>query len=161
MTVGWSPEKKLWNELVRIGASLSWKRVDLDSSRSHRIPEKDTGVYLICASAPSEAVKTLNACTVLYAGQVKSSRRGLRTRFLEHIKKPTARLKSFLDCYYPKVHFWFACVREPAEIDELEGLLIGVFNPPCNEIGAPGTSVLTARLGIPKPIGFRTKHHSA
>ena len=157
-SVGWSPEKKLWNELVSVSGDIQWKRVDLNSSRSHRIPKQDTGVYLICAHPPSEAVKGLNAYTVLYGGQVKSPNRGLRARFLEHIRRPSAKLRLYLDCYYPAVHFWFALLREPSEINALESLLIEVFNPPCNSIQAPGSSTLLARLGTPRPIGPGRAH---
>ena len=161
-TVGWSPEKELWKELVRVSGDLAWKRVNLDSSHSHRIPKQDTGVYLICAPPPSEAVKMLNAYTVLYAGQVKSQSRGLQTRFLEHIRTPTAKLRLFMDCYYPRLHFWFALVHDPSQIDSLESLLIETFNPPCNTIGAPGSSLLLARLGTPRLIGTRVSTpHSA
>lgn len=156
-STGWSPEKRLWSELVRVSGDLSWKRVVLDSSRSHRIPKEDTGVYLICSCPPFEALKSLTTYTVLYAGQVKSNKRGLRTRFLEHIRKPNAKLRLFLDCYYPAVHFWFALAYEPSHIDALESLLIATFNPPCNTIEAPGSSTLMARIGAPQSIGISGK----
>ena len=160
-TVGWSPEKELWEELVHVSGDLAWKRVNLDSSHSHRIPKQVTGVYLICAPPPFEAVKMLNAYTMLYAGQVKSQSRGLQTRFLEHIRTPTAKLRLFMDCYYPRLHFWFALVHDPPQIDSLESLLIETFNPPCNTIGAPGSSTLIARLGTPRPLGTGSTAHPA
>ena len=157
-TIGWSPEKNLWNELIRVSKNLSWKKIKLDLSSSHRV-SKQIGVYLICACHPYEAVKGLKAYTVLYTGQVKSEDRGLRTRFLEHIKKPNAKLKLYLNCYYPDVHFWFAHVDKPTQIDELEALLVETFNPPCNSIGAPGSSALVARLGTPRFIGRNNERH--
>ena len=161
LTIGWSPVKKLWHELTHISGEIRWNRVDLDTNRSHQVPHQDIGVYLICAHPPSEAVKDLNAYTVLYAGQVNSRNRGLRTRFLEHIRHPSPKLRMYVDCYYPSLHFWFAVIREPSEIDALESLLIATFNPPCNSIRAPGSPALLARLGTPTLIGAGRKHYSA
>lgn len=150
---GWSSEPPIWQELAGLTQLLSWKRIPFDSSRSHRVPEHDTGVYLICVSPPFGTLKKLNAYTVLYAGQVKSHIRGFRTRFSEHLKRPNATLKMFLDCYYSHVDFWFAHVHDPSQIDSLEGLLIDTFNPPCNSIRAPGSLTLVARLGTARRIG--------
>lgn len=150
--VGWSPEKEFWDALVVASGDIHWRRVDLDLNRSDRVPRQGTGVYLICAHPASKAVESINAYTVLYAGQVKSRLRGLRTRFREHIRSPDAKLKLYLDCFYPSVHFWFALVNEPMEIDLLESLLIEVFNPPCNNIRAPRSSTFLARFGTPRQI---------
>ena len=149
---GWSPERNLWDELERLSRDLSWKKVEFDRNRAHLISMNERGVYLICAAPPVETIKTVNAYTVLYAGQVKSRNRSLRTRFLEHIRTPSPQLKLFLDCYYPAVHFWFAAVRDQSKIDALEALLVETFNPPCNRIRAPGTHVLLARLGAGRTI---------
>ena len=157
-SVGWSSERDLWNELVRVTGDLKWKKVGLDAGSSHRIPKDGTGVYLICASPPLEAVNAIGAYTVLYAGQVNSRNRGLHTRFLEHIRRPSQRLRTYLNCFYPTVDFWFAIVHEPAEINLLETLLIKTFNPPCNPIGAPGSQTLLARFGTPRRIRANRAH---
>ena len=158
-SVGWSPERELWNELVSVTREFRWKKVGLELSSSHRIPKHDTGVYLICARPPSVAVEAINAYTVLYAGQVKSRNRGLHARFLEHIRRPSAKLRQYLHCYYPAVDFWFTIVNEPTEIDLLETLLIETFNPPCNTIGAPGSLTLLARFGTPTHIRANRAHY--
>ena len=88
MTAGWTLDRTLWNELLRVSKELSWRRVELYVQNSYRIPVDNTGVYLIGTRPPFQALKSLEAYTILYAGQVKSSARGLRTRFLEHIRKP-------------------------------------------------------------------------
>ena len=149
---GWSPERALWLELERVSGTYSWRCVNLDSTRAHQIP-KESGVYLICASPPGSLATEISAYTVLYAGQVNSSKRGLRTRFLDHIQRPDPKLRLFLECFFPSVHFWFTLENEPSRINELESILIGTFNPPCNKIGAPGSSILIGRLGIPRRIG--------
>lgn len=152
LTPGWSPERRLWNELENLSGTLFWKKVELDRNRAHLVSESDQGVYLICASPPVQTINAINAYTILYAGQVKSRNRSLRTRFLEHIRNPSPQLKLFLDCYYPSVHFWFTAVRDQSTIDGLEALLVETFNPPCNSIRAPGTQTLLARLGIGRII---------
>ena len=149
---GWSHERKLWDELNTLNRGLVWRKVEFDQNRSHLVSDNDRGVYLICASPPAETINVINAYTILYAGQVKSRNRSLRTRFLEHIRNPSLHLKLFLDCYYPAVHFWFAAVRDESKIDDLEVLLVEAFNPPCNRISAPGTQVLLARLGTGRTI---------
>lgn len=153
LNTGWSPERKLWDELRNAGRELSWKKIEFDPNKSHLLPENARGVYLICASPPKDAINALGAYTILYAGQVKSERRSLRNRFLEHIRHPRPKLKLFVDCYYPDVHFWFAIAHEPSTIDSLEILLIGIFNPPCNSISAPGTKSTLACLGAGRSIG--------
>lgn len=150
---GWSYQKELWDELERLGKSLSWKKVPSDPNSSHLVPENDIGVYLICASPPANSVKSLKAYTVLYAGQVNSFDRGLRTRFLEHIKKSTEIIRLFRNCYYPNFDFWFSIVKDSSRINELESLLIETFKPPCNIKKAPGSSTLLARLGVGRRIG--------
>ena len=150
---GWSYQKELWDELERLGRSLSWTKVPSDPNASHRVPKNDIGVYLICASPPADPVKPLNTYTVLYAGQVNSSHRGLRTRFLEHINKPTELIRLFRNCYYPNFDFWFSVVNDSSRINELESLLIETFKPPCNIKKAPGSSTLLARLGVGRRIG--------
>ena len=147
---GWSPEKIIWEKLSSISNNLSWKCVNLDKTRKHLVPGNDAGVYLMCAPPPTNTLDDLHLYTVLYAGQVK--KRGLQTRFIEHISKPNAKLRMFLDCYYPRVDFWFAIVHEHTEIDELETFLIDTFDPPCNNIGAPGSRTILARLGEAKPF---------
>lgn len=154
-TPGWSPDETLWNELAKISGDLVWKKVEFATSYSHLVPDRKIGVYLICANAPKEIMKQLGAYTVLYAGQVKSQERGLRARFLEHVKNPKTKLKWYIKCYYPNIHFWFAHVDDTSRIDELETLLIEVFNPPCNSISAPSSSAIIARLGAGQPIGRR------
>ena len=150
---GWSSETAIWKELFELTQLLSWNRIPFDSSRLHRVPKDKTGVYLICVRPPFGVIEKLNAYTVIYAGQVRSHIRGFRTRFSEHLNQPNPTLKTFMDCYYSHVDFWFAHVHEPSLIDSLEGLLIEAFNPPCNSIRAPGSLTLIARLGTPRPIG--------
>lgn len=157
---GWSPERKLWDELGRLSTDLSWKRVAFDPNRASRISMNQRGVYLICASPPVEAIEAINAYTVLYTGQVKSLTHGLRARFLEHIRTPSPQLKLFLECYYPAVHFWFTAVDDRSKIDDLEALLRETFNPPCNAIRAPGTQVLLARLGIGRIVDRGSKRQT-
>ena len=157
---GWSPNEKFWVELTSIDENLTWKCVNLDKTRKHLVPG-DTGVYLMCAHPPRNVMKALQLYTVIYAGQAK--KRGLQTRFLEHINvnQPNSKLRMFLKCYYATVDFWFALVHEQTEIDRLEVLLIETFNPPCNTIGAPGSRPLIARLGNERPIGRGiTRNHS-
>ena len=154
---GWSPDRKLWDELGTLSKDLSWKKVEFDRNRSHLVSNNDRGVYLICASPPIETISVINAYTILYAGQVKSRNRSLRMRFLEHIRTPSPQLKLFLDCYYPAVHFWFASVQDESKIDDLEVLLVEAFNPPCNKIRAPGTQILLARLGTGRTISTGRK----
>ena len=160
LTTGWSPERRLWDKLKDLGKELSWKKVEFDPNKSHLLPEDDRGVYLICAAPPVDTINVLNAYTILYAGQVKSERRSLRHRFLEHIRHPRPKLKLFVDCYYPDVHFWFAVSHEPSKIDTLEVLLIEIFNPPCNSISAPGTKVTLARIGAGRSIGASSRNRS-
>lgn len=148
-TIGWSCQLDLWRELQQVGKNRSWRSVELDSERSHLIPLA-TGVYLICARPPIEAVKRIGTYAVIYAGQVKSPERGLRTRFLEHIHRPNPKLRMYMDCFYPNVQFWFTLASDQSGIDELEGLLIDTFNPPCNSIRAPGSSAIKGRLGTPR-----------
>ena len=152
MTAEWTLDRTLWSELLRVSSELSWRRVELYVKNSNRIPSDDTGVYLIGTCPPFHALKTLGAYTILYAGQVKSTSRGLRTRFLEHIREPSAKMKVYLNCFYPKVDFWYTLIEDPSRIDELEVLLVETLKPPCNMIAAPGSSALIARLGDTKPI---------
>jgi len=156
---GWSCDKNLWDELERLGKSLSWTKVPSDQNASHRVPD-GIGVYLICASPPADSVKKLKAYTVLYAGQVKSPSRGLRTRFLEHINQPTELIQLFRNCYYPNFDFWFSAVKDSSRINELENILIETFKPPCNIKRAPGSSILLARLGVGERIGTNIQPQS-
>ena len=146
----WSPEKDLWQQVLDLGGDLQWKRVRFDINREVLIPLQSTGVYLICVHPPRNAFKEIKPCTIIYAGQVKSATRGIRTRFLDHINNPQPRLKPFLDCFYPKVDFWFAITLGSERIDTLETVLIDAFNPPCNAKSAPHAQKVRARLGIPK-----------
>ena len=150
--IGWSPEKRLWDELEEVGEGLSWKRIDFNLRQSDSLPKDDRGVYLICAAPPGNTISTINAYTILYAGQVKSDRRGLRSRFREHINNPSRNLQLFRGCYYHDIHFWFAATDDESQIAKLEILLIEAFNPPCNSIRAPGTRPMLARLGIGRAI---------
>lgn len=153
--IGWSTNPRLWKELDNLGKNLSWKNVNLDLSKKHLLPGNYRGVYLICAFSPSKTLDLIKAYTILYAGKVTSSNRGLRNRFIEHINHPNSILKEFLHCYYPKIDFWYAIINEQSQIDEMEAILIETFKPPCNKIRAPGTQILLARLGPGKVIGTR------
>ncbi len=150
---GWSDERRVWDAFKYFGADLSWQKVPFDPHVLHRVPAHASGVYLVCARPPAEPLAPLNAYTVLYAGQVKQSAHGLRARFREHLKRPADALRGFKECYYPDVHFWFAPVDGRRLIDDLEGLLIEAFNPPCNKVGAPGSRTLLGRLGAGVPLG--------
>lgn len=156
---GWSPEQTLWAELRRIVPTLTWKKVALDSTRSHLVPKNATGVYLICARPPVRTVPELYS--VLYAGQVHSARHGLRARFLNHIQQPTDKLLPYVRSYFPNVDFWYTPLANSQEIDRLEGLLIQVFGPPCNLRQAPGTTRLLARLGSPVYFGSSARSRSS
>ena len=155
--IGWSPEKELWDELEKVGGDLSWRRVDFDSNQSDQLPRNDRGVYLICAAPPGSTISIINAYTILYAGRVKSDRRGFRSRFREHLNNPSRNLQLFRSCYYHDIHFWFAATDDESQIDKLEILLIEAFNPPCNSIRAPGTRPMLARLGTGKAIRANNK----
>ena len=148
-TNGCSPDKALWCELESITNGLSWKNISLDQSKKHRIPKK-SGVYIICAEFPLQAIKNFNACIILYAGQSKSC---LRTRFLQHSQRPGQKLKPYISCFYPRIQFWFAPISDVSLINKTEGLLIAAINPPCNSIQAPGAHAIIARIGTTKPIG--------
>lgn len=152
---GWTPSRELWSELSTVAQGLIWRRVDMNLNRADGVPKEKTGVYLICAGPPGETFSQLSPYTVLYAGQVKSRSRGLRTRFREHIRHPQPKLRLYMACYQPRVDFWYAMASEPERIDALEILLIDIFNPPCNNISAPGAAALRARLGTARPIGPR------
>ena len=154
---GWSSERKLWTELEQLSNGLLWKKVIFEPDREHLLPDSDRGVYLICATPPIESLSVVSAYTILYAGRVKSSHRSLRDRFLEHIRRPSAKLKIFVDCYYPTLHFWYATEERQSRIDALEILLIETFRPPCNSIRAPGTRAFLARLGSGQIIGTTKK----
>ena len=154
---GWSPERRLWNELEQLSTGLAWKKVVFEPERGHLLPDRDRGVYLICAAPPARSLSVVEAYTILYVGQVKGSHRSLRDRFLEHVRRPSAKLRVFLDCYYPTVHFWYATINNPSRIDTLEILLIETFRPPCNSIRAPGTHTFLANLGEGQIIGTTRK----
>ena len=151
--IGWSSEKLLWEALDNFGQGLSWKKILFAKNMSDLVPGNTQGVYLICATSPAKPTNQLSLYTVLYAGKVSSPHRSLRMRFIEHNKNPNSKLKKFMSCYYPNIHFWCAELDDTAQIDELESLLIQTFNPPCNSKAAPGTGVLLAHLGAAKPIG--------
>lgn len=153
LNTGWSPERRLWDELRNVGKELSRRKIELDPNQSHLLPESARGVYLICASPPKNAINALGAYAILYAGQVKSRCRSLRSRFLEHISHPKPKLRLFVDRNYPDVHSWFAVAHELSRIDALEILLVEIFNPPCNSISAPGTKITLARIGAGRSIG--------
>lgn len=159
-STGWSPDPGLWAALSRKTGGIAWKRVDFSPSLTHRVPKQDAGVYLICARPPARALETIKTYTVLYAGQVKSRARGLRTRFLEHIQRPSPKLRLFLRCFNPELDFWYAVSSDELEIDTLETLLIDTFNPPCNNISAPRASAIRARVGVPRPIGSHSPRGS-
>ena len=142
----------MWNELEALGRDLSWRKVTLEPDRGHLLPNGKRGVYLIGASPPARSLNVINAYTVLYVGQVKSPRRSLRDRFLEHVRRPATKLKVFLDCYYPAVHFWYAVLNDASRIDTLETLLMETFRPPCNSIRAPGAQAFLARIGKGRAI---------
>lgn len=156
---GWSAEQTLWVALKQMAPALTWKKVSLDSTRSHLIPKNATGVYLICACPPVQTVPDLYS--VLYAGQVHSASHGLRARFLNHAQQPQDRLASYLRSYFPHVDFWYALLTDVQEIDRLEGLLIQAFGPPCNRRKAPGTARLLAKLAPPVYFGHSTHHRSS
>ena len=146
---GWSPNKELWDELVRLTDNLVWNNCKLDPSFKHRVP-KHSGVYVICSSPPFPPAVTLKPSIVLYAGQSKGN---LRSRFNEHSNNPGPLLQPFARCFFPNVEFWYTRIDEVSQIDEIEILLIETFNPPCNSIRAPGASTIIARIGESVPIG--------
>lgn len=153
--IGWSPSRELWSELSVVAHGLDWRRVDMNLNRADGVPREETGVYLICAGPPGGIFSQLAPYTVLYAGQVKSQSRGFRTRFREHIRHPRPNLRLYMSCYQPRVDFWYAMASDPERIDALEILLIDIFNPPCNNISAPGAAALRVRLGTTRPLGPR------
>ena len=157
---GWSPERSLWSALEALGKDLSWRRVALEPDRGHLLPDSKRGVYLIGAAPPAPSLKAVSVYTVLYVGQVKSPRRSLRDRFLEHVRHPAAKLKVFLDCYYPTVHFWYAVINDASKIDTLELLLMEIFRPPCNSIRAPGTQAFLAGIGKGRTIATNRRPRS-
>ena len=144
---GWSPERSLWDELESLGRDLSWKKVALEQNRGHLLPDGQRGGYLIGASPPAPSLNAVNAYTILHAGQVKSPRRGLRGRLLEHVRRPTAKLEVFVECHYPMVHFWHAIMNNASRIGTLKILLMETFRPLCNSIRAPGTQASLADIG--------------
>ena len=146
-SIGWSSDRRVWDELEKVGKGLSWKKIDFDRKQSELLPGDGRGVYLICGKPPGNVIRIIEAYTILYAGQVKSAHRSLRTRFLEHLRKPNPKLRLFLECCYPNIDFWFTVTNDETQINEMEVLLQETFNPPCNSIRAPGTQPLLARLG--------------
>ena len=151
--LSWSPNREFWAELRVVAQGLRWRRVNMNLNRVDGVPKDDTGVYLICVGPPQAFLRPLCPYTVIYAGQVKSRSRGLRTRFREHIQHPRPRLRLYMSCYQPEVDFWYAMTSDAARIDALEILLIDLFNPPCNNISAPGAATLRGCLGVATPIG--------
>ena len=139
----WSPEKGIWEELKQLCKEATWACVPLDKRRKDSIPS-DTGVYLMCVRPPVPELKAIKLYTVIYTG--KTEERGLRTRFLEHAKNPTDRLRAFIKCYDNKVDFWYF-VTDKENIGQMEKWLYEAFRPPCNVISPPSSPAIKARLG--------------
>lgn len=135
--------------------SQNWQRVTLNLNRADGVPKGETGVYLICAGPPGGIFSQLAPYTGLYAGQVKSPSRDVRTRFREHIQYPRPKLHVYMSSYRLRFGFWYAMASDPVRIDALQVLLFGIVNPPCNNISALGAVALRARVGTPRPIGPR------
>lgn len=160
---GWKADLSRWKELAKVGIreNLKWKKVNFLENRKDSIPERDAGIYLICAGPPRvslseeppcEVLASLKLYNVLYAGKTT---RGLRARFLEHIKRPPRMLAEYRKCY-DSMHFCYAVIGEPEVIKEMEFLLIDSFGPPCNSIRSPGADVIEAHFGATETIGPST-----
>lgn len=127
----------------------------MNLNRTDGVPKRVTGVYLIRAGTPGGIFSQLAPYTGLYAGQVKSPPRDVRTRFREHTRCPQPKLHVYMSSYRPRFDSWYAMASNPDRIDALEVLLIGIVNPPCNNISVLGAAALRTRLEKPRPIGPR------
>ena len=144
MRYGWNINSSSWERAAKEIATLTWKKVFLDSSQTVMIPEK-SGVYLICSSPPSSAgpdqTKPLGCFyNVIYVGQSG----GLKSRFATHAKSTSPDLelakKTFLN-----LDFWYA-LTDVSSLNRIEGLLLDVLGPTANRVNAP----LQGRLGKPE-----------
>lgn len=156
---GWSSDADLWKSLSTLTQDLRWNKVPFNINSEVGVPGDSQGAYLIAAAAPAHGVRRIGAYTVLYVGSVTGAGTSLRARFKRHITNPAPRLRHFRRCFWT-ADFWFTKLRGEEQIYALESLLKLTFNPPCNVINPPGTSVIRAiiRDGVPLT---RSTHASA
>lgn len=169
----WSTRGELWKRLAEITSGIEWQRVHLSPADAALVPANRTGVYVISVSPPHQPTAPtpestsmsvreeyapygfgplVASRTVIYAGQASSLRSGLRSRFQHHRTAPKPLLDRYLRCFGATTEFWYAEVRGAAELNRIEALLIGTFNPICNDIAAPGGRSFLATIGDPIPV---------
>lgn len=121
-----------WAQFVPL-PSLSWTRVKFESANRRTVPDNATGVYSFVVEpeiAQHPSVKYL-----LYIG--KAAKQSLRARYDQYfleVTKPKRRehIAQMLEKWPSNLWFYFAEVKAPANVQDVEEALLSSFIPPHN-----------------------------
>lgn len=149
MSYGWQCDSGLWAQVpADLRYSSDWRSVGFTENEALLVPDGKSGVYCVCTSPVGrrrQRESRNDLFSILFSPIYIGKTDNLRRRFLEHCRKPSARLDEARRCFGGAMQFWFHR-RDPDRIGGDEAILIRCFGPPVNDrresiIGVVGTPV--------------------
>lgn len=156
---GWQYDPGLWAQVrPELRNSTEWRAVGFVENEAVLVPDGRSGIYCVCTSpvgrrrqAESHRCDLFSLLfTPIYIGKTDN----LRRRFLEHCKRPSARLYAARRCFGASMQFWFHRVVAE-QLGDDEAILIRCFGPTVND----RPESITGVVGVPVAIGIDDPFH--
>lgn len=152
---GWQSDAKLWAQVPgELRNSNSWRWVGFMENEAVLVPERMSGIYCVC-TAPfgrrrqhESRVHNHDLFSILFTPIYIGKTDNLRRRFLEHCKKPSAKLDAARRCFGGSIQFWYHRLVA-ARLAAYEAILIQCFGPTAND----KPESIMGTLGDPVAIG--------
>lgn len=151
---GWQYDTELWMQVPPdLRDSKEWRSVEFVENEAVLVPDGRSGLYLVCTSPvgrrrqPESHRHDLFSIlfTPIYIGKTDD----LRRRFLQHCRRPSARLDAARRCFGASMQFWFHRLFAQ-RLGNAEAILIRCFGPTAND----RPESITGMIGSPVAIGI-------
>lgn len=148
LSYGWQYDSGLWALMPDdLCHSSDWCSVSFSENEAVLVPDGKSGIYCVCTSPVGRRRRRESRhdlFSILFSPIYIGKTDNLRRRFIEHCRKPSARLDAARRCFGGAMQFWFHR-RDHDRIGGDEAILIRCFGPPANDrresimgvVGAP------------------------
>lgn len=148
LNYGWQYEPGMWAQVpADLRDSSAWRSVGFTESEAVLVPNGKPGIYCVCTSPVGrrrQRESRRDLFSVLFSPIYIGKTDNLRRRFLEHCRRPSAKLDAARRCFGGSMQFWFHR-RDSDRLGGDEAVLIQCFGPTANDrresiagvVGAP------------------------
>ena len=155
MKYGWTLDRSKWDLLPdEFVVGGSWNSVQFTLADKDSIPES-SGIYLVCTPPcgrrRGDSTSPNDLFGILYSALYVGKSSNLRTRFIQHCRKPDRPIQAAFTCYSEALEFWYHRT-DVGSLRTAENSLFDCLGPPANRI-RPLAAAVARRIPASSGLG--------